>query len=42
LIHSSLTDIALELTCRSQVHFFSSIPACLRSPTNSTSKSIVG
>jgi hypothetical protein len=32
LIHISLTDTALELTCRSQVNFFPSIPMCLRSP----------
>ena len=31
----------LELTCRSQVIFFPSFPACFRSPTNSTGKSIV-
>jgi hypothetical protein len=30
----------LELTCRSQVNFFPSIPAYLRSWTSSTGKSI--
>lgn len=37
----SLTDIALELTCRFQVNYFPSTPACFRSPTNSTGRSIV-
>ena len=41
LIHINLTDIALELTCRSQVKLFPFIPACFKSPTNSTGKSIV-
>ena len=41
LIHSSLTDTALELTCRSQVNFCPSIPTCFRSWTSSTGKSIV-
>ena len=41
LIHISLTDIALELTCRSQVNFFPSIPACFSNPTYSIGKSIV-
>jgi hypothetical protein len=40
-IHTNLTDIALELTCRSQVIVSPSIPACLRSWTSSTGKSIV-
>ena len=41
LIHTSLTDTALELTCRSKVNFCPSIPECLRSWTSSTGKSIV-
>ena len=41
LIQISLTDTALALTCKSQVNFFPSTPACFRSSTNSTDKSIV-
>jgi hypothetical protein len=37
-----LTDTALALTCKSQINCFPSTPACFRSPTNSTGKSIVG
>ena len=40
-IQISLTDIALALTCKSQVNVFLSTPACFRSPTNSTGKFIV-
>jgi hypothetical protein len=39
LIHISLTDIALELTCRSQVNFFPSIPACFSNPTQEKKRS---
>ena len=41
LIHTTLTDTTLELTCRSQVNFCPSIPSCLRSWTSSTGRSIV-
>ena len=41
LIQISLNDTALALICKSQVNFFPSTPACYRSPTNSTGKSIV-
>ena len=41
LIYTSLTDTAVELTCRSQVNFCPFIPACCRSWTSSTGKSIV-
>jgi hypothetical protein len=41
LTQISLTDTALALTYKSQVNFFPSAPACFRSPTNSTGKSIV-
>ena len=41
LIQINLTDTALALTCKSQVMFLPSTPACFRSPTNSTGKSIV-
>jgi hypothetical protein len=37
LIHISLTDIALELTCRSQVNVFPSTPACFREAAYSQS-----
>jgi hypothetical protein len=37
LIHSSLTDIALELTCRSQVHFFF-IYSCVLEKSNQFNK----